>query len=133
MANVSKYLEYEREQQGKKWFTEEGLASRWPAINSALCRTIGTKVEKQWRLSCPESGVDRCSFCWLWCIKLCTFLFGICLMGLFLNLWDIGTFFNLCYIHVGTFQFACIICENFAAYYSSSFLFYVIWIHFSLY
>lgn len=37
------------------------------------------------------------------------------------------------YIHVGTFQFACIICENFAAYYSSSFLFYVIWIHFSLY
>lgn len=118
MANVSKYLEYEREQQGKKWFTEEGLASRWPAINSALCRTIGTKVEKQWRLSCPESGVDRCSFCWLWCIKLCTFLFGICLMGLFLNLWDVGTFLNLCYIHVGTFQFACIICENFAAYYT---------------
>lgn len=41
--------------------------------------------------------------------------------------------FESMYIHVGTFQFACIICETFAAYYSSSFLFYVIWIHFSLY
>lgn len=66
-----KYLECERKQQGKKkWFTEEGLASRWPAINIALCRTNGTKVEKQWWLSCPESGVDQCSFCLLWYIYI---------------------------------------------------------------